>query len=362
MSLQPGGDNPDNKGDDQQPNNPQVGVIADSTLMRHVVCKAIRAAGYEIAHTLPPERVADDLINDGSVDLWWVEIEDEDQWADFSLNVIETSTVPVLMGDGQAPAVTDIKYPRWERRIYTKIKDLVGLPPKAKATVTAEDFQEAENATPFLLPPELVGRQSIGEPARYVWVLGASLGGPKAVKEFLDVLPEGLPMAFVIAQHIDAGFHKTLEQVWSRNSHFTFIDPRPGNVIANGQIVIAPVEQVMRINAESQIELVQEDWEGPYSPSIDQVMNDMFDRFAQRTGAILFSGMGNDGAIAGPRMRKAGLEIWAQTAETCGSSSMPDSARDTGCVTFSGSPRELAGHLVQHAKSFVNGNNATLSA
>ena len=347
---------------DPQQSNPQLGVIADSTLLRHVVCKAVRAAGYEIAHTLPPERVDDELVNGGSVDLWLIEIEDEDQWADFTTNLIDTSTVPVLLGDGQAPAVSDIKYPRWERRIYTKIKDLVGMPPSAKATVSADDFVAVDETAPLMLPPELVGKQSIGEPAKYVWVLGASLGGPKAVKEFLDVLPEGMPMAFVIAQHIDAGFQKTLEQVWGRNSHFEFIDPRPGNVIANGQIVVAPVEQVMRINSESEIELVNEEWEGPYSPSIDQVMNDMFDRFGSRTGAILFSGMGNDGAIAGPRMHKAGVKVWAQTAETCGSSSMPDSARDTGCVTFSGNPRELAGQMVQHAKTFINNSNQTLSA
>ena len=342
--------------------NPQLGVIADTTLLRHVVCKAVRAAGYEIAQTLPPERVNDEMINESGIDLWLIEIEDEDQWADFTTHLIYSSQVPVLLGDGQAPATTDIKYPRWERRIYTKIKDLVGMPPTAKATVTEDDLKETSAATPFLLPPELMNRQSVGEPARYVWVLGASLGGPKAVKEFLDVLPEGLPMAFVVAQHIDAGFQKTLEQVWGRSSHFEFIDPRPGNIISNGQVVIAPVEQVMRISRDSEIELAHEEWEGPYSPSIDQVMNDMFDRFGSRTGAILFSGMGNDGAIAGPRMRKAGVQVWAQTAETCGSSSMPDSARDTGCVTFSGSPRELAGQLVQHAKSFINQIDQSLSA
>ncbi|PIE41556.1 MAG: chemotaxis protein CheB [Gammaproteobacteria bacterium] len=344
-----------------QASNPQLGVIADSTLLRHLVCKAVRAAGYEIAHTLSPEKVDDGLINDGSTDLWLIEIEDEDRWVDFTTHLIDTATVPVLLGDGQAPAVNDIKYPRWERRIYSKIKDLVGMPSHARATVNVEDFSAVDDTAPFLLPPELMDKKSIGEPAQYVWVLGASLGGPKAVKEFLDALPQGMPLAFVIAQHIDAGFQKTLEQVWGSHSHFEFIDPRPGNVIANGQVVVAPVEQVMRINSDSEIELVHSEWEGPYSPSIDQVMNGMLDHFGLRTGAILFSGMGNDGAIAGPRMHKAGVEVWAQTAATCGSSSMPDSAREIGCVSFSGSPRELAGHLVQHAKTFMNNSNHALT-
>jgi chemosensory pili system protein ChpB (putative protein-glutamate methylesterase) len=53
-------------------------------------------------------------------------------------------------------------------------------------------------------------------PAEHIWVLGASLGGPNAVKEFLDALPKGLPVGFVYAQYIDARFQKALIQTLSR--------------------------------------------------------------------------------------------------------------------------------------------------
>jgi len=58
--------------------------------------------------------------------------------------------------------------------------------------------------------------------------------------------------------------------------------------------------------------------------------------------------MGNDGAISAAKMRQMGIEVWAQTAETCANSSQPYSARATGCVTYSGSPTELARKLVEY--------------
>ena len=164
----------------------------------------------------------------------------------------------------------------------------------------------------------------------------------------MDELPDGLPIAFVIAQHIDPGFQETLSKVWGRNSHFRFKAPLAGRCLCHGEIMIAPIEQVMTVNQFGRVELFEEQWEGPYSPSIDQVMSLMADHFGVQTGAILFSGMGSDGSVSAAKLRQMGIEVWAQTAETCANSSQPDSARATGYVTYSGSPKELAQKLVEY--------------
>jgi len=338
--------------------NPRLGVIADSTLQRHILCKTIESAGYDIGVMLSPERVDTTQIKDATIDLWWVEIENEDRWADFVSLIYEEATCPILIGDGYAPPETSVKYPRWQRRIYTKIIDIVGKPVTAQDSVNLASFEnKAEELAPLTLPAELHGVRNDGVAAEYLWVIGASLGGPAAVKEFLDALPEGLPIAFVIAQHINAGFQDVLAQVWGSNSHFRVVKPLQGQVISHGQIVIAPVEQVMTINQQCEVHLHGGEWDGPYAPSIDQVMNSAVDKLGSRTGTILFSGMGNDGAISGPKMHELGVEVWAQTSDTCANSSMPDSARATGCVTFSGSPRALAEHLVEHVKSLSFAEN-----
>lgn len=323
--------------------NPRVGVIADSTLQRHVVCKAIESVGYGVAVTLSPDKVSDDLIMGDQADVWLVDIEDEDKWSDFIVHLFESSSVPILLGEGNAPSVSSLQFQRWERKIYSKLKDIVGKPQPCDESI--------QTLVHTVVEPPTVEAEEIepeGDPASNVWVLGASLGGPAAVKEFLDALPAGLPIAFIIAQHIDPGFQDTLSKVWGRNSHFKFREPRAGRCLSHGEIIIAPIEQVMSVNQFARVELYEEQWEGAYSPSIDQVMALVADHFGVQSGAILFSGMGNDGAISAAKLRQMGIEVWAQSAETCANSSQPDSARATGCVTFNGSPKELAHKLVEY--------------
>ena len=159
-------------------------------------------------------------------------------------------------------------------------------------------------------------------------------------------------MAFIVAQHIDAGFQKVLGQVLGRHNHFHFVvESEEGYLLQQGDVFIAPVDQVVSIDEQSRIRCHPGEWEGPYSPSIDQVMDSTALALGERTGAILFSGMGNDGSIAGQRMKQRGIPVWAQTADTCASSSQPDSARAAGCVSYSGSPRDLALHLTEYARS-----------
>lgn len=88
-------------------------------------------------------------------------------------------------------------------------------------------------------------------------------------------------------------------------------------------------------------------WPGPYGPSIDQVLLNAADHFGNRCHAILFSGMGNDGAIAAPMLKAYGSRIWVQESRSCGNSSMPESVAATGCVSFCGTPEELARELVK---------------
>jgi chemosensory pili system protein ChpB (putative protein-glutamate methylesterase) len=83
------------------------------------------------------------------------------------------------------------------------------------------------------------------------------------------------------------------------------------------------------------------------------VMSSLAQGFGHCDGAILFSGMGNDGAIAAPRLAAQGAAIWAQSADSCAVSSQPDSVRETGCVGYSGTPEQLARQLVDRVRREV---------
>src|SRR5690606_9466527 len=89
-------------------------------------------------------------------------------------------------------------------------------------------------------------------------------------------------------------------------------------------------------------------WPEPYSPSIDQMMLNLAQQFGERCGVIAFSGMGSDGSAAAAYVLRQGGRVWTQRADSCACSSMPDTLREGGYSSFSGSPRELAQALVIH--------------
>jgi chemosensory pili system protein ChpB (putative protein-glutamate methylesterase) len=77
-------------------------------------------------------------------------------------------------------------------------------------------------------------------------------------------------------------------------------------------------------------------------------MTRVAERYANRSGAIVFSGMGDDGVEGCRAVVAHGGTVWAQEAESCLVSSMPDHVRAAGLASFSGSPELLALKLTEH--------------
>ena len=181
---------------------------------------------------------------------------------------------------------------------------------------------------------------------RRVVVLGASIGGPEAVREFLGALPRDFPALFVLAQHMGDEFLDLMSMQLAKAVSMTVRTPTHGERVGHGEIVIVPTRQRMQIDSEGVITLSPLIERTAYSPSIDQVMRDVADEFGNRAGAIVFSGMAQD-AIEGSRQLTArGGSVWAQDPETCTISTMVESVRQTGTVGFIGSPQQLAEKIV----------------
>lgn len=357
------------------PSGKQLAIISDKSRCLSRLVETVSAMGYDVVLAESPETM--DFSQTWPVDLWLLYL-DEDRWADFVDRVLELSDAPTLFGSTDIPPHDSTDLMRWNRHLLEKIAKELGKPPsQGQATldviqsfntvsVAANDAIESEalrNISETVpekdasspAKPAFEGRyQQFNDEVTRVWVLGASLGGPAAVKEFLDALPENLPVAFVLAQHIDKGFQKVLAQVLARHSHFVVSKESLGQRIEYGKVYIAPVEQVFDLEAGC-IVASDEQWQGPYAPSIDQVMQICSEYYGPHCSTILFSGMGSDGAVYAPEQVKNGGRVWAQSADTCACSSMPDSARQTGCVSFSGSPKQLALQLVAQVRREMNG-------
>ena len=327
--------------------NPRIGVIADTFLQASLLANAAKALGYEVVvNTQPANLDAGKWVGRGMVECWLVDLDDQEKWAALLDHLLDQSDAPLIFGDGAAPPKTSEEYPRWERRLFQSLIKSVGRP-VARVNLKVLETTQARPRNTLVIPAEFRDPHLVEGLPQRVWVLGASAGGPAAVKLFLDSLPKELPVAFVLAQHIDPKMIDALASSLVRHNWFSCGVGKPGEALRYGHVLVAPCESEITFDAQARVVVTGKPWEGPYAPSIDQVMNNVSQRFGAQAGAILFSGMGNDGSIAGPQLVARGGVVWAQTAETCAVSSQPDSVRDTGCVGYSGSPEFLAQQLIE---------------
>ena len=185
--------------------------------------------------------------------------------------------------------------------------------------------------------------KDVPEAAINVWVLGASIGGPEAVKRFLARIPAELPVSFVLVQHLGDGFISLLANQLNSISQFKVKEGIVGDILRHGEVVIVPVNEHMVLDTKGKIKFIEEDWAGYYKPSIDSVIDDVTGYYQKQSGVIIFSGMGADGVLACQKFSEEYEgKVWAQSSDTCVISSMPDSVRKADLVSYSGSPEALA--------------------
>jgi two-component system chemotaxis response regulator CheB/chemosensory pili system protein ChpB (putative protein-glutamate methylesterase) len=184
---------------------------------------------------------------------------------------------------------------------------------------------------------------------RRVVVLGASIGGPEAVREFLGELPRDYPALFLLAQHMGAEFVDLMAQQLAKTTPLTVRTPTHGERVGHGEVVIVPTGHRMQIDPEGIVVLEKADEDGAYSPSIDRVLRDVADRYGANAGAIIFSGMTTDAIEGSKHLAGKGGAIYAQHPDSCVVSSMIEGVMDAGIVKFLGAPRELAERMIADA-------------
>ncbi|MFN4291381.1 MAG: chemotaxis protein CheB [Permianibacter sp.] len=216
--------------------------------------------------------------------------------------------------------------------------------PMLESVVVASEFEAVEAPAP-VLPCDL-------------WVLGASLGGPAALKRFFAALNQPLPICFLLAQHIDGHFLPVLGKILEQANPFYPVQvlARPG-LIEPGTLLLAPIEKRLRFLDAGQIVNGARGWTPPYSPCIDDVLSDVAAAYPGQVHAIVFSGMGEDGVNGARAVADCRGEVWVQDVDSCASSVMPDAIDKAGLARFRATPEELAARLMARYNPAVSGQH-----
>ena len=218
------------------------------------------------------------------------------------------------------------------------------LSSSAAATMDLDGLELLPIGAESALPARGVAARAPQGDMRKVVVIGASIGGPDAVREFLSALAPGLPLLVVVAQHLDESFFAGYATQFARVLPHTVHVAAEGLISGAGQVLLVPPRARIAIDPGGGVHLLPGGDER-YTPSIDDTFTRIAETFGPRALALVFSGMASDGVHGMARIVEHGGQIWTQAASSCVVSAMVDAACAAGYSVCSGTPAELAGRL-----------------
>ncbi len=165
--------------------------------------------------------------------------------------------------------------------------------------------------------------------------VGASTGGPKAIKEILPYFSADIPAAFLFVQHMPAGFTRSMAERLNWVTKIDIKEAEDGDIIKAGHGYIAPGDYHMVVEMRGDDAVISLN-KGPkvnrVRPSITVMMDSVVRIFGARTIGVLLTGMGQDGVAGMRNIKNAGGRTFAEDKSTCVVYGMPRVAIEEGII------------------------------
>jgi two-component system chemotaxis response regulator CheB len=186
-------------------------------------------------------------------------------------------------------------------------------------------------------PPERpAGPPAPGRPLGLVCI-GASTGGPPALKELFEALPGDLPVAILVSQHMPPSFTGPFARRLDGAGALRVREAADGDLLGPGVALVAPGSGSLVVVARPGGELAVgiEPGSGDRArivPSIDRMMESAAQVMGRSLLGVVLTGMGDDGARGVQAIRGAGGATLAESEKTAVIFGMPEAAIRSGAV------------------------------
>ncbi|NJL60300.1 MAG: chemotaxis-specific protein-glutamate methyltransferase CheB [Desulfobacteraceae bacterium] len=217
-----------------------------------------------------------------------------------------------------------------------RVKVIRSIPSRLKS---AKQESASEERKAILPRPTAIGSRLV--------VVGASTGGPLALKEMLFALDPKFDFPMIIVQHMPERFTAILANQFERIFPFPIREAVHGEMIIPGTVLIVPGNRHLLIGSNQSVQISNAAEVNGHRPSIDVTMQSAAQIFGSQTTGVILSGMGNDGAEGLRAIYGCAGMTFAQSAETCVVDSMPVSAIQLGVVQHIGTPAEIGKWLTE---------------
>jgi two-component system chemotaxis response regulator CheB len=161
-------------------------------------------------------------------------------------------------------------------------------------------------------------------------VIGASTGGPRALGTLIPALPADGHTAYLIVQHMPAGFTRSMADRLDNASQLAVREAAHGDQLAAGLALVAPGDFHLRISPRGCVELDDGPRVHGVRPSVDVTLASVVERFGKQVLTAILTGMGQDGAAGAVALHAAGGVVFAEDESTCVVWGMPRAVIERG--------------------------------
>ncbi len=203
----------------------------------------------------------------------------------------------------------------WAGELLTRVKQAA-----RSSSAHVPEHLKPEPAWP-MFPPRLV-------------VIGASTGGPAAVRSIMQRLPGDFPLPILLVMHLSEKFEASMVDWLGKSTAFPVrhaVDGEPLPPVGRPQLILARANRHLVVR-EGRMWLSAEAERHSSRPSVDVLFESVARELGARTIACLLTGMGRDGAEGMHLLRRAGAMTLAQDEASCVVFGMPLEAIRMGAV------------------------------
>ena len=182
---------------------------------------------------------------------------------------------------------------------------------------------------PVAAPPK-----SVNVAAPEVIVIGASTGGPQALKLLIAQLPADCPAPVAIVLHMPVGYTEMYARKLDEMSPLKVVEAQGGEEVVQGCVYLAPAGRHLTFTRDLQgvvrtrVDIRPLDTQ--HRPSVDVLFHSAAEVYGARVLAVVLTGMGADGREGAAWIKAKGGVVLTEAEETCVVYGMPRAVVEAG--------------------------------
>lgn len=304
-------------------------IADDSAYVRASLSQSLRAQGFEVAGEARNGEEAVELNLSLRPDVILLDLQmPVMDGVEATRRILRTRTVPILVFASMDARGAELAIAALAEGAYDVIAkrgpggSAVDIAPHLWGIVTREPQTPSPRRAPTAGQPDVI-------------VIASSTGGPPCVEMLVTALPQDFPVPILIAQHMPAGFTRSLAERLDSLSAVRVFEPQDGDIVNPGEIGILAgghVSTIERVSRGRSFCVRVGQGEGVFGakPNASALFFSALGAADDRVLGIVLTGMGADASDAVRALVAAGATVIAQDASESIIPSMPNAARHAG--------------------------------